>query len=107
MTLNFAPVDGTYPDITRIIPHGELVSSAANFNWQYLQDAVDGFSDYMGRECSPHIMQRGKDSAILSYEGFTAIVMPMRTDACELTVDSRLYAPISTPTPATAETIAA
>ena len=91
--LEFSPIDGRFPDYTRVIPQGTFKPEDAkpgSYEWDYLTDVIKGYADYVGeKKARIYIHQRGTDSAIASCAGFTAVVMPMRVDAESVYVDTK------------------
>ena len=79
----FTAVDGTYPDISRVIP--PVIDSAqtpSTFNPEYLVKAQKALNTYYGNKPTTSYLlhQRGDDSAIMHAGGNNAqvIVMPIR-----------------------------
>lgn len=73
-------IDSQFPDYRRIFPAQLGDAAPANFNYSYITDAYSGLADYMGKRGQPRVTlaQQGLNGAILQYEGFLAIVMPLR-----------------------------
>lgn len=76
----FSPVDGTYPDYLRVIPHGKVADVGP------LEFAVN--PDFLQDACKAINLATGKKLAVLSLVNgaltwcngdFQAVVMPMRT----------------------------
>ena len=95
-------IDGKFPDYCRVIPSVALTGEAANYNNQYLLDADKGLCDYLELSSTKThgvgFGQNGNDSGVLSVPGFTAVVMPMRTDLCT-SADIRMTKPMAKPEP--------
>lgn len=100
-TLRFKPVDGRFPDISRVIPDCASIPTtfeAGHYNWRYLHDAdlaLDIFTDEVKSKSrkntvgSRAIIQRGRESAIMTasvtynYAVLSAliVILPTRTEA--------------------------
>ena len=93
-------IDGKFPDYCRVIPSMALTGQAANYNNQYLLDADKGLCDYLELSSTKThgigFGQNGNGSGVLSVPGFTAVVMPMRTDPCT-SADTRMTKPMAKP----------
>jgi len=81
-------VEGKYPDYRRIYPAeiGEVIP--ATLNPEYALDAYDSLRDYMrtSKTMPPRIgiATRGDSVAILSHEGFAALIMPIRSESAPI-----------------------
>lgn len=78
--LTFKPIDGKFPDFTRVIP-AQVDGKPGAFNWQYLADfnamAATAFNAKMPVELYPN----GKDACALVLSGanpFVGAIMPVR-----------------------------
>lgn len=82
----FQAVDGTFPDVDRIIPLvvKDEERASAGYNPEYLMTFQDAANDIRGtrKGCTPtvSILQRGTSSAIVNIgvDNFVGIVMPVR-----------------------------
>jgi DNA polymerase-3 subunit beta len=92
--------DATFPDYSRIVPSDDLEIAISVFNPQYVSEAVKAYCEFM--EYSPKnvpsigIRSHGDRVGVLSANGFTALVMPMRGEISEK-ADARLKMPIEAP----------
>lgn len=93
-------IDGRFPDYQRIIPRCDAEPEIAIFNPAYVADAVKGYSDFMEikGKTPPSIGVRpnGASPGVLSANGFTAIIMPLRGELSG-PADARLQAALQAP----------
>lgn len=83
--IRFAPIDGRYPDHTRVITRFDQVAgenTASNFDYAYLVQGNDALNAYYGGKNTLYpLVQRGTDSGIMHNGENTAVVviMPRRS----------------------------
>lgn len=100
-TLQFKPIDGRFPDISRVIPDCASIPTtfeAGHYNWRYLHEAdmaLDIFTDSVKSKSrkntvgSRAIIQRGRESAIMTASvtynqdvlSALIVIMPTRAEA--------------------------
>jgi len=84
-TTRFSAHDARFPDADRVIPL-DIIEEAmpATFNPDLLVRFVDVSEDLCGKRQIPHVLQRGTQSAIVSFpkfdDSFIGVIMPMRED---------------------------
>jgi hypothetical protein len=82
--IRFTPLDGRYPDYTRVITRHDQVTgdnTPSNFNWEYLVQGNDALNTYYGGKNKVYaLVQRGNDAGLMHNGENTAVVviMPMR-----------------------------
>lgn len=79
----FAPIDGKYPDIDRIIPKEDLdMEYCGCFNWNYMADFYKASILITGmKSVFPELMPHGQNGAMVKFhDGFDTIgvLMPIR-----------------------------
>jgi len=85
-TTRFSASDARFPDTDRVLP---LVfksedNAPGHYNIDLLSRFVDVSEDLYGKRQAPNILQRGNNSAIVSFslsDDFVGVVMPMRQDS--------------------------
>lgn len=86
-------IDGTFPDYRRLFDFDVGEPSIAHYNPQYLLDLELSMLDYLGlskTKTSGHaITQRGESLGVVSFDGFFAGVMPIRSSNYETTSYTR------------------
>ena len=86
LTTRFTACDARFPDTDRVLP---LVfksedNAPSHYNIDLLSRFSDASEDLFGKRQTPYILQRGNNSAIVSFaldDSFVGVVMPMRQDA--------------------------
>jgi hypothetical protein len=82
--IRFAPIDGRFPDHTRVITRFDQVigeNTASNFDYAYLVQGNDALNAYHGGKNKVYpLVQRGNDAGLMHGGENTAVVviMPMR-----------------------------
>lgn len=93
-------VDAKFPDYQRIVPSEDLEVSVSVFNPLYVSEAVKAYSEFMEYSLksvpSIGIRPHGNNVGVLSCNGFTALIMPMRVEISDK-ADQRLTKPMETP----------
>lgn len=85
-TTRFSAHDARFPDADRVIPlvFKDEDVKPATFNPDLLVRFVDVSEDLYGKRQIPHVLQRGTQSAIVSFpkfdDSFIGVIMPMRED---------------------------
>lgn len=85
-TTRFSAHDARFPDTDRVIPlvFKDEDVKPATFNPDLLVRFVDVSEDLYGKRQIPHVLQRGTQSAIVSFpkfdDSFIGVIMPMRED---------------------------
>lgn len=85
-TTRFSAHDARFPDADRVIPlvFKDEDVKPATFNPDLLVRFVDVGEDLYGKRKIPHVLQRGTQSAIVSFpkfdDSFIGVIMPMRED---------------------------
>jgi DNA polymerase-3 subunit beta len=85
-TTRFSAHDARFPDADRVIPlvFKDEDIKPATFNPDLLVRFVDVSEDLYGKRQIPHVLQRGTQSAIVSFpkfdDSFIGVIMPMRED---------------------------
>jgi DNA polymerase-3 subunit beta len=85
-TTRFSAHDARFPDTDRVIPlvFNPSDNAPGTFNPDLLVRFVDVSEDLYGKRQIPHILQRGTQSAIVSFpkfdDSFIGVIMPMRED---------------------------
>lgn len=86
-------IDGVFPDYRRLFDFDVGEPALAHYNPQYLLDLELSMLDYLGlskTEASGHaITQRGEGLGVVSFDGFFAGVMPIRSSNYETTKYTR------------------
>ena len=85
-TTRFSACDARFPDTDRVLP---LVfksedNAPGHYNIDLLSRFVDVSEELYGKRQAPFILQRGNNSAIVSFhlsDDFVGVVMPMRQDS--------------------------
>ena len=80
----FKPIDGKFPDFTRVIPK-EVSGEAGHYNAEYLLRCQQAAEDFAGRKGKnfASIGQNGNSAAVATVsasDSFVAVVMPMRVN---------------------------
>lgn len=104
-TTRFMACDARFPDTDRVLP---LVLSSTDvspghYNIDLLSRFVDVSEELFGKRQAPSILQRGNNSAIVSFaldDSFVGVVMPMREDS-PAKVPAWCYIPSTKPVEAT------
>jgi DNA polymerase III sliding clamp (beta) subunit (PCNA family) len=82
--IRFAPIDGRFPDHTRVITRLDQVTgndTPSQFNYEYLIQGNDALNAYYGGKNKVYaLVQRGNDAGLMHNGENTAVVviMPMR-----------------------------
>lgn len=72
-------IDGKFPNYYHIIPKN-LSGEYAYLNPEYQLDAVNGLIDYSeNKTITVKIKHNGEGSAVLAYENYLAVIMPVRS----------------------------
>lgn len=85
-TTRFSAHDARFPDADRVIPlvFKDDDVKPATFNPDLLVRFVDVSEELYGKRQIPHVLQRGTQSAIVSFpkfdDSFIGVIMPMRED---------------------------
>ena len=85
-TTRFSAHDARFPDTDRVIPmvFKDEDVKPATFNPDLLVRFVDVSEDLYGKRQIPHVLQRGTQSAIVSFpkfdDSFIGVIMPLRED---------------------------
>lgn len=85
-TTRFSAHDARFPDADRVIPlvFKDEDVKPATFNPDLLVRFVDVSEDLYGKRQIPHVLQRGTQSAIVSFpkfdDSFIGVIMPLRED---------------------------
>lgn len=85
-TTRFSAHDARFPDADRVIPlvFKDKDVKPATFNPDLLVRFVDVSEDLYGKRQIPHVLQRGTQSAIVSFpkfdDSFIGVIMPLRED---------------------------
>jgi DNA polymerase III sliding clamp (beta) subunit (PCNA family) len=86
-SLTMAPIDGTFPHVSRVIPSdgSDSFGTVAHFNPAYLADVGKQAKLLTGSATSFHLQHSGGDPALVTFAGRAdcfSVVMPMRSQYC-------------------------
>lgn len=77
-------IDGVFPDYCRVIPRS-LSGEYSYLKPEYQLDAVNGLIDYSeNKNLTIKIKHNGEGAAVLAYENYLAVIMPVRNDFAPL-----------------------
>lgn len=86
-------IDGVFPDYRRLFDFDVNEPALAHYNPQYLLDLELSMLDYLGKPKTSAsgyaITQRGESLGVVSFDGFFAGVMPIRSSHYETTSYTR------------------
>ena len=90
----FKPVDGTFPDWRRVIPRGETVPCAAQFNTDLLAPFTKAARLLGSKVSNPYVHHAGEGGALVTLptEDFVGVVMPLRERSMSDARDTRAAA---------------
>jgi DNA polymerase-3 subunit beta len=77
----FNPIDGKFPDYSRVLPKGEMTKEVAQFNPDFIT-RFQKVGKLLGQKIAPTISHNGGSSALvdIGLPQFVGVMMPLRTE---------------------------